>query len=122
MTETPEQIDVRLTRIGPGRSQGWTVFLGDESIAYYERDPVQFSQRFHVAVFLQGEKAGFHSVDTEDPLMEFLRQHCMIEARRQLAQEMPNVPLPMTLIEKRMRRVEAQSRVNVPERETDTQT
>lgn len=99
------KIDVKLTRVGPGRTQGWTVFLGENPIAYYERDPIQFSQRFHVVVFAQGEKLGYRSADTEDPLIEFLRQHCMIEARRQLGREMPNVPLPMSIIEERMRQI-----------------
>jgi hypothetical protein len=95
-------IDVRLTRVGPGRSQGYTVFLGTSPIAYYDRDPVQFSQMFHVLVLAQGKELGYRSVDTEDPLIAFLRQHCEIEARKQLAQELPNVSFPMIVIEERM--------------------
>jgi len=82
MTTATDQIDVKLTRVGPHRSQGWTVFLGDEAIAFYDRDPMQFSQRFHVVVLAQGEKHGYHSVDTEDPLIEFLCQQRMIEATK----------------------------------------
>lgn len=39
-------IEIKLTRVGPYRSQGYTVYCGSEAIAYYDRDPFQFSQGF----------------------------------------------------------------------------
>lgn len=72
-------IHERLTRIGPGRSQGWTLFLDADAIAYYERDPLLFTQRFHVAVSPEGHEKGFHSVDTEEPFHEMRRQMLAIE-------------------------------------------
>ena len=67
-------IDERLTRVGPRRIQGWTIFLDGQEIAYYDRDPIRFVQTFQVVVSEYGSNLGFNSVDTEDPYHEMCRQ------------------------------------------------
>lgn len=73
-------IDERLTRVGP-RSQGWTIFLAGEPIAWYERNPMLFVQTFHVDVSPRGFELGFHSVATENPYHEMCHQWLLNEQR-----------------------------------------
>ena len=54
--------------------------------------------------------AAFLHITPGEIMQEIRNRLGMAEARRQLAQEMPNVPLPMTVIEERIKKIEAEAK------------
>lgn len=52
----------------------WKVVCDGETIAYYYRNPLLFTEYHEVQVTQRGAELGFNDAVTGDPLMEYMRQ------------------------------------------------